>query len=89
MVLNTITPELMHLPMGNLICLVKSDLAPFIETCNTQQSAQHGIMMKEYAVVPEALFSDITSIKPFFHQSYAYAKALKPKATSRTKKSQC
>jgi hypothetical protein len=63
--------------------LSKSDLAAFLERYDARQSVQHGVVMKEYAAVPDHLLRNINKLTPYFQQSCAYAKSLKPKATKR------
>jgi hypothetical protein len=63
--------------------LSKSDLAAFLEKYGAKQSVQYGVVMKEYAAVPDHLLRNVDKLTPYFHQSYTYAKSLKPKATKR------
>ena len=63
----------------------KSDLAAFLEKHDAKQSVQHGVVMKEYAAVPDKLLRTVDVLTPYFRQSYTYAKRLKPKATKRVK----
>ena len=66
--------------------LAKADLTAFLEKHKAPQSVQHGVVMKEYAEVPDTLFKDIAAITPYFHQSCSYARALKAKPTTKPKK---
>ena len=43
------------------------------------------MVMKEYAVVPDALLKETKELKKYFDISYEYVKTLKPKATKRSK----
>ena len=63
--------------------LGKEDLAAFIKKYKTQNSVQHGAMMKEYALVPAALFKKTKELGPWFAKSFDYASSLKPKPTGR------
>lgn len=51
----------------------------FIEQYKTTLSVQHGVVMKEYVLVPTELLKKTSSLKKYFDQSYNYAKSLKPK----------
>ena len=43
----------------------------------------HGAVMKEYVAVPDALLADPAAMAPYVAASHAYARTLKPKATTR------
>lgn len=58
----------------------------FIKKYKTALSVQHGAVLKEYIVVPQALFTDTKKLAPYFVQSYQYTSMLKPKATPKLKK---
>ena len=66
--------------------LSSTDLVSFLEKNKAQQSVQHGVVMKEYAEVPDIMFKNPGAITTYFHQSCSYAKTLKPKATTRQRK---
>jgi hypothetical protein len=51
----------------------------FIAKYNSSLSVQHGAVMKEYVLVPEALFSDLPTMQNFFRIGYDYVAGLKPK----------
>ena len=63
----------------------KNDLVSFIKMEQAEQSVQHGVVMKEYAVVPDIVFADFKKLSHYFNLSYRYAKTLKNKATTRKK----
>jgi TfoX/Sxy family transcriptional regulator of competence genes len=42
-----------------------------------------GIVRKEYVAVPASLLAKTSELKPYFTKSYAWVKAMKPKATTR------
>jgi TfoX/Sxy family transcriptional regulator of competence genes len=46
---------------------------------------QYGTVMKEYVLIPDKLLNSQKELKKYFELSYAYAKTLKPKPTSKTK----
>jgi hypothetical protein len=50
-----------------------------ISNHGARQSVQHGIVMKEYIVVPDELLKNAQQIMPYLEASLAYVKTLKPK----------
>ncbi|HEV8506775.1 MAG TPA: hypothetical protein VGQ53_15295 [Chitinophagaceae bacterium] len=46
---------------------------------------QYGTVLKEYVVIPDQLLNSPKELKKYFELSYAYAKTLKAKPTSKTK----
>lgn len=69
-------------PDGNLaLRLPKEALPDFFTRYDTQHSIQHGIVMKEYAVVPDSLFANTKELEKYFKISYEYVGGLKPKTT--------
>jgi hypothetical protein len=46
---------------------------------------QYGVVMKEYVLISDRLLSSPKDLKKYFDLSYAYAKTLKPKPTSKVK----
>ena len=61
-------------------------LAEFLKKYKTKLHETYGTVLKEYAVVPEKLFKNTKELAPYFKQSVAYIKMLKPKATPKSKK---
>ncbi|OCX53646.1 hypothetical protein BEL04_04955 [Mucilaginibacter sp. PPCGB 2223] len=55
----------------------------FLRTYNTTLCAAYGVVQKEYAVVPADLLKNTTELKPYFEQSIAYVRSLKPKNAKR------
>src|SRR5688500_15638999 len=51
----------------------------FIKKYKTSLVEANGTILKEYVAVPKKLQADIKSLKPYFAQSVAYVKSLKPK----------
>ena len=47
----------------------------------------HGTVMKEYVAVPGALLAKTDELATYLAKSYAYAKTLKPKPTTRKPRS--
>ena len=64
----------------------KSDREAFVEKFNTSPVISYGAVMKEYVAVPDDLFADTAALKEYFDQSYAHVSSLKPKPTTRKKK---
>ena len=58
----------------------------FLEKYKTRLCEQYGAVMVEYVEVPDALLSKTRELKKFFDLSYEYVGSLKPKATTRKKK---
>jgi len=58
----------------------------FLKKHKAKLQEAYGIIQKEYVAVPAEVFENITLMKKYFAASYAYAKALKPKPTTKTKK---
>ena len=74
-------------PEGVLaIRLPEKEREAFLKKYNTKLQESYGIVRKEYAVVPDGLLRKTSELKPYFDISYAYAKTLKPKATTKIKK---
>lgn len=46
---------------------------------------QHGREMKEFVVVPDALFDDVDALAPWFEKSHAWIDTLKLRPTKRKK----
>lgn len=61
------------------IRLLEIDRELFIKKYKSQLSVQHGVVMKEYVVVPEVLLKDRKELKKYFKLSFEYAKSLKKK----------
>ncbi len=55
----------------------------FLKKYKTKLCEQHGIVMKEYVEVPDALLKKTPELKTFFELSYTYVASLKPKATTK------
>jgi hypothetical protein len=57
----------------------------FLKRYRTQLAIQHGVVMKEYALVPDVLLRKTQELKTHFECSLAYVGSLKPKPTTRKK----
>jgi len=65
--------------------LAKENREELINKYKSGLMVQYGAVMKEYAVIPDQLLNSPKELKKYFDLSYAYAKTLKPKPTSRAK----
>ena len=68
------------------IRLPKNSLEAFLKKYKTEQPVAYGIVLKEYALVPDALFKKTKELAPHFKASFDYVASLKPKATTKPKK---
>ena len=82
---------------GNMFSMLSADqvmairlpekaLGEFLKKYNTELKVAYGVVMKEYAVVPDALLKKTKELKKYFDISYEYVKTLKPKATKKSNK---
>ena len=58
----------------------------FLKKYSTQLVEKYGIVQKEYVVVPDEVLSNAKAFKKYIGISYEYAKTLKPKPTTKSKK---
>jgi len=65
--------------------LSKEDREEFLDKYNSVLMEQYGAVMKEYVVIPDQLLTSQKELKKYFDLSYAYAKTLRPKPTSKAK----
>ena len=68
------------------IRLSKEDREEFTKKFKTKPFVQYGTTMPEYVEVPDSLLAKTSDLKKFFDRSYAYVQSLKPKPTTRKKK---
>ena len=61
------------------IRLPKNEIELFIKKYQSQLSVQHGVVMKEYVLVPEELLHDKKAFKKYFKLSFEYVQSLKKK----------
>jgi TfoX/Sxy family transcriptional regulator of competence genes len=59
----------------------------FVAKYKTKPVVMYGALMKEYVAIPDALLANTTQLTRYFAASYAYAKSIKPKPTTRRPKS--
>ena len=57
----------------------------FLKKYKTRLCERHGMVMKEYVEVPDALLRKTGDLQPYFAASVAYAASLKAKSTAKTK----
>lgn len=55
----------------------------FIKKYKTRLSVQHGVIMKEFVVVPESLLKKLQELETYLDLSFNYTKTLKSKATKK------
>lgn len=65
--------------------LPPDDLERFLKKYQTRLSIQYGMVMKEYAVVPDALLARTGELQKYFDISYKYVSSLKPKPATKKK----
>jgi TfoX/Sxy family transcriptional regulator of competence genes len=55
----------------------------FLHQHNTKLFESHGVVMKEYVAVPDALLQDTSAMREHLATSYRYAQTLRPKPTTK------
>jgi hypothetical protein len=65
--------------------LSPADRAAFLAEHAATLFESYGAVMPEYVAVPPALLADTAALTPWMARSWDYAKALKPKPTTRKK----
>lgn len=65
--------------------LSKEDREEFLMKYKSKLMEQYGAVMKEYVLITDQLLNSPKELKKYFDLSFAYAKTLKPKPTSKTK----
>ncbi len=74
-------------PEGILaIRLPEKEREAFLKKYKTKLQESYGVVRKEYVVVPDDLLEKTSELKIYLDISYAYAKTLKPKPTTKGKK---
>jgi hypothetical protein len=66
--------------------LPEDERGSFIKKYKTGLCEQHGVIMKEYVVVPDGLLRKTKDLQKYFRMSHEYVGGLKPKPTTRKKK---
>jgi len=59
----------------------------FLKKYKTRLCQAYGVVQPEYVEVPDALLASTRELKKFFDRSYEYVASLKPKPTTKKKKS--
>ena len=65
--------------------LPEEEREAFLKHHKTKLCQQHGTVMKEYVVVPDALLKKTKQLQQSFQSSYDYVGSLKPKPTTKKK----
>lgn len=63
--------------------LPPDELERFLKKYQTRLSIQYGMVMKEYAVVPDVLLARTGELQKYFDISYKYVSSLKPKPATK------
>src|SRR5215467_8637010 len=73
-------------PQGRMaLRLPEEERERFLKKYETKLFEAYGAVMKEYVAVPDALLKNTKELSKYFDLSYAYAKTLKPKPTTKKK----
>ncbi len=71
-------------PSGRMsLRLSPDDRTAFMDRYDAVLSEQHGRVMKEYVVVPDALLQEVRDLSDWLMRSYRWVSGLRPKATTR------
>lgn len=65
--------------------LPEEEREAFIKKHKTTLCEQHGVVLKEYVVVPDKLWEKNDELQEYFNLSFDYIKTLKPKPTAKKK----
>jgi TfoX/Sxy family transcriptional regulator of competence genes len=68
------------------IRLSEEEREKFLKKYKTNLFEAYGTIMKEYVAVPDFLLEDTKALSKYLDLSYAYAKTLKPKPTTKKKR---
>jgi len=68
------------------IRLPEEERVAFLKKHKTTLFEAYGTVMKEYVAVPDSLLENTTELKKYLDVSYAYAKTLKAKPTTKKKR---
>lgn len=71
---------------GLILRMSEKDREAFRKKYKTGEVIQYGAVMKEYVAMPDSLLKNTKEAKKWLDKSVEYAKSLKPKATTKTKK---
>lgn len=59
--------------------------AEFIKKYKAGLFKAHGIVLKEYVLVPDEMFKNTKKLLPYYIKSFEYVKTLKPKVSAKEK----
>jgi TfoX/Sxy family transcriptional regulator of competence genes len=76
---------LLHSSGRLAIRLPEGEREKFLKKYKTTLFEAYGAVMKEYVAVPDELLKKTGELKKYFDLSYEYAKALRPKPTTKKK----
>ena len=79
--------SLLHNDGSVALRLPPADREAFVKKYKTALASQYGIVQPEYVIVPDALLAKTNDLLRFFQISFAYVGSLKPKPTTKKKKS--
>jgi TfoX/Sxy family transcriptional regulator of competence genes len=68
------------------IRLPEDEREKFLKKYKTTLFEAYGTVMKEYVAVPESLLTKTKELQTYLEMSYAHAKTLKPKPTTKKKR---
>ena len=66
--------------------LPEKELGGFLKKHKAKMCEAYGKVQPEYVEVPDALLTKTSELKKYFEMSYAYVSSLKPKPTTKKKK---
>jgi hypothetical protein len=66
--------------------LPEAELGTFLKKHKARMCEAYGKVQPEYVEVPDALLAKTSELKKYFEISYAYVSSLKPKPTTKKKK---
>ena len=67
--------------------LPEAEREAFLKQHKAKLCEAYGVVQREYVEVPDSLLASTRELKPYFDASYKYVSSLKPKLTTRKKKS--
>jgi len=76
---------LLHQSETLAIRLPAAEREKFLKKYKTSLFEAYGAVMQEYVRVPDALLAKTKELEPYVAMSFAYAKTLKPKPTTKKK----
>jgi TfoX/Sxy family transcriptional regulator of competence genes len=77
---------LLHQSRSLAIRLPEGKREEFLKKYKTSLFEAYGCVMQEYVAVPDSLLKETKQLQKYLESGYEYAKTLKPKATTKSKK---